>query len=440
MVKKNFPKDFLWGAATAAFQIEGHPDECSQKLSDWSLWIDKKDKVFEPTNDGKAVDHWSHMPEDVALMADMNLNSYRFSFNWAALHRGPGDFDQKTIDFYHKLLAELESKSIKPFATLIHFVLPQWLVEKGGWEHPDTAKEFANFAGKMAAEFAGKIDNWITHNEPNIFLHFGYISGIWPPGQENNWQSYLTAYQGILLGHQLAYDAIKEQDSKAQVGCAQNLYKFENASDFIAPTIIKEHIHNHAFIQDCFDMGRLDFLGINYYTRMVYEFKAGSKDFANPGLESPLWSEIKEPEAETNALNWEIYPQGLCDLLLDEKLKRIIGDMPIYITENGYCHIEGAKADEGYSSFVDNGNGDKDIDDQYRIEFIKSHLQAIQEAVSKGANVKGYFYWSLLDNFEWALGMRPRFGLIHVDHESFERKPKQSSEYYAKVIKANAID
>ncbi len=478
--KKQFPKNFSWGAATAAFQIEGHPDEYSQKLSDWSVWMDEPGKVLEPSNKGKAIDHYNHMPEDISFLKDMNCNSYRFSFNWAAMHRAPGDFDEKTIDFYKRLLDELEKNDIEPFATLIHFVVPQWLAKDGGWENPKTAFAFEEFTKKLASEFGSRINKWITHNEANIYLHFGYESGIWPPGYENDWDRYFKAYQGILLGHQLAYKVIKEANPKAQVGPAHNMYavqSFSSASELIEksynkdlperieilkaamakqdfshsdimPTVFRAHIHNFSFVQDCKDMGCLDFLGINYYTRLAYDFSTEAVDLIKPGGKSDLLGQMIDLKKEypekvrVNDLNWELYPEGLYQVVSDKRLKRIIGDAPIYITENGYCNVEGACPDAGYSQFADTKNAvekDSDIEDSYRSDFIKEHLSALHKAIEDGANVQGYFYWSLLDNFEWAMGMRPRFGLVHVDHKSFKRTVKASSKFYGSVCKENSL-
>jgi 6-phospho-beta-glucosidase len=213
-----FPNKFFWGTATAAFQIEGHPEEYLGKLSDWSEWIDREDKVQKPTNEGRAVEHYQHLHEDTQLIKDLNTNAYRFSFNWARLHRAPGEFDENAAKFYEALLDQLENKNasnqdrllatnkkIEPFATLVHFVLPNWLAKQGGWENPQTAYEFANFTRFLVSRFGNRIKYWMTHNEPNIFLGFGYESGIWPPGYENDYNRYFKAYQGLVLAHQLAY-------------------------------------------------------------------------------------------------------------------------------------------------------------------------------------------------------------------------------------------
>lgn len=496
-----FPKDFKWGTATAAFQIEGHPDEYSQKLSDWSTWLDDETRVIQPSNSGRAVDHWSHAKEDIQLIKGLNTNSYRFSFNWAAIHRGPDLFDEETLKFYEQLLEKLTStkdglQAVEPFATLVHFVLPKWLSDQGGWENPNTAYEFANFTKVLVKRFGKYIKNWITHNEPNIFLWFGYESGIWCPGYQNAWDQYLKAFQGILLGHQLAYKTIKEIDASAQVGYAQNMYAFHTlnkAEDLlemqsnrelsleerihnlrnyntqkqawhnsaIVPTIMRNKLHNMLFIEAFQEMGAMDFLGVNYYSRLTYDLNSEAKDPVNPNQKSDIWSEsisLKEKypkQIQTNNLGWEIYPEGLYEILTDQKLKSVIGDIPIYITENGYCHVEDeswianlSPADKNHDENPKAANkqdqqncnsNQKDINDQYRIDFLNSHLTAIHKAIEDGANIQGYFYWSLLDNFEWAMGMSPRFGLIHVDHDSFERKPKDSYHHYAEICKQNSI-
>lgn len=489
-----FPKNFKWGTATAAFQIEGHPEEYSQKLSDWSTWLDDENRVIKPSNSGKAVDHWSHVQEDINLIKDLKTNSYRFSFNWAAIHRGPDCFDEETLKFYEQLLEKLVSKedgkqAVEPYATLVHFVLPKWLSDQGGWENPNTAYEFANFSKLLATRFGKYIKNWITHNEPNIFLWFGYESGIWCPGYQNAWDQYLKAFQGITLGHQLAYKTIKEIDANAQVGYAQNMYAFhgyEKAQDLfnmqngkelsleerisqlktynqsnlkkwqnssIVPTIMRNKLHNMMFIEAFQEMDAMDFLGINYYSRLTYKLDSTADDSVNPKQKSDIWGqsiklqESNPQQTKTNNLGWEIYPEGLYEILTDPKLKSIIGDMPVYITENGYCHVEDenwvanlSPADSINSDKKQNNSSvSKDIEDEYRINFINSHLEAVHHAIKDGANVQGYFYWSLLDNFEWAMGMSPRFGLIHVDHESFMRTPKNSYHHYSQICSENKI-
>jgi len=450
-----FPEDFAWGTATAAFQIEGHPEEYLAKLSDWSKWIDREDKVLRPTNDGRAVNHYEHMIEDVELIRNLHSDAYRFSFNWARIHKGPGDFDENALMFYENLLNELDQehlslknrkKAVEPFATLIHFALPSWLSENGGWENPNTAYEFNNFTKKILEKFGKRIKNWITHNEPNIFLGFGYESGIWPPGKENDWSAYFRAYQGLLLGHQLAYQSIKEFNSNHQVGFAQNLYYYEaQTQEDMVPNIVRSQMHNYAFIDACKTMGCLDFLGVNYYTRFSYKLNPEALDATRKDLKSDFWGELQDmatidAKVKKNNLGWETYADGLFKVLTEKKMQDILNGIPIYITENGYCHIENNESLDLKAGITKTENeADSDIDDKYRIQFIKEHLVAVHKLIQAGVDIKGYFYWSLLDNFEWALGMKPRFGLVHVDHQSFKRTPKASYEFYAKVCQNNGL-
>ena len=449
-----FPENFYWGTATAAFQIEGHPEEYLAKLSDWSKWIDREDKVLRPTNDGRAVNHYEHMIEDMSLVRGLNNNSYRFSFNWARIHKGPGEFDENALQFYESLLNELDQKNLKlterkakiePFATLIHFVLPSWLADKGGWENPDTAYEFEHFTKKILEKFGNRIKNWITHNEPNIFLGFGYESGIWPPGKENDWNAYLQAYQGLLLGHQLAYRAIKEFDPNHQVGFAQNLYYYQaQKEEDMVPNVVRSQIHNYAFIDACKTMGCLDFLGVNYYTRFSYKLNPKAKDPTREDLESCFWGELQDmaefdSSVKKNNLGWELYAEGLLRVLSEKKMRDLLDGIPVYITENGYCHIENNESLDLQGGVKKADGSDTDLEDPYRIQFIKEHLVAVHKLIQSGFDVRGYFYWSLLDNFEWALGMKPRFGLVHVDHQSFKRTPKASYKFYSEVAKKNGL-
>jgi len=429
-----FPAGFIWGAATAAYQIEGHPDEIKHKLSDWSRWT----KVLKPTGKGQAVKHIEHLDEDIALIKNLNLGAYRFSFNWATLHRAPGVFDRETINFYKTLLAKL--KPVKAFATILHFTMPEWLMKRGGWENPDTAREYASYVEMLVDEFGDLVSHWLTHNEPNIYLWFGYESGIWPPGYKNSWDRYLRAFQGLLTSHKLAYAIIKSKHPHAQVGFAQNLYHFEADDELgVIAKYLRSQIHNYAFIEACAEMNALDFLGINYYTRFKYKFNPAAYDSADTKMKSNVWGELMPPEHETNDLGWEIYPEGLYRVLTDLKLKYILGERPIYITENGYSCLEnkqhaGIKAERSMSR-----ESESDINDGYRVKFIREHLRACHRAIEDGANLRGYFYWSLLDNFEWALGMEPRFGLVHVDQESYQRQPKASYDYYAGVAKTGSF-
>lgn len=464
-----FPNKFFWGTATSAFQIEGHPEESLAKLSDWSEWIEREDKVRRPTNEGRAVDHYQHLHEDIQLIKNLNNNAYRFSFNWARLHRGPGEFDDNTVKFYETLLdqlaqrTDLKARRIEPFATITHFTIPSWLYQQGGWENPQTAYEFANFTRFLVNKFGQKIKYWMTHNEPNIFLGFGYESGIWPPGYENDYNRYFKAYQGMVLGHQLAYKEIKTACPNSQVGFAQNLYAFEaydeilqkmqtnypgekwNSLDLL-PNLMRKQLHNFAFLESALELDALDFLGVNYYTRFSYKLSFNAKDPANSNLDSLLWGELQDlnkvnNRLYANSLGWEIYPQGLYSVLTDKKFLRLMDSKPIYITENGYCHVDNQPGSYASQEAFASSNLDysKDLDDKYRIKFINEHLIAVHRAISDGANVCGYFYWSLLDNFEWSLGMSPRFGLVHVDHDSFIRTPKASYNYYAEISKNNGL-
>lgn len=420
--KSDFPKDFFWGVATAAYQIEGHPDEKNLKLSDWSKWIEKEDKVLRPTNEGDAVKHIEKLSEDLALMKALGINSYRFSFNWAALHRGEGLFDLNTLSFYKSLINGLKEIGVEPFATIVHFVLPEWLAKEGAWTNPKTALEFKNFSKFLVDNFGSEIKHWITLNEPNIYLNFGYESGIWPPGHKSDWKGYLEAFQGMLLGHQYAYDCIKSYNSNHQIGFSQNMYFYEEASR-LAPIALRKLLHNFSFVEACQELNTLDFLGINYYNRLSFSFNPQACDMSNPDLKSSFWAELIDPKSKnfpTNDLGWELYPEGLYKVLSDKKLKEIIGDKAIFITENGFAALEKLTG--------------SDLNDLRRIDFIQSHLQASLKAINEGVPLKGYFYWSFIDNFEWALGMEPRFGLVHVDHKNFKRTPKNSFKYYSEFL------
>lgn len=437
-----FPDGFLWGTATASFQIEGGIEERG-----WCIWDDFcrwPGKVFEGHTGDVADDHYHRYQEDVALMAELGLNAYRFSISWPRILKdGVTDVNQAGIDFYNRLVDALLEKGITPYVTLYHWDLPWELHRVGGWAARDTAYRFADYAALVANKLGDRVTNWITHNEPWVVSFLGYWFGIHAPG----WRDLGLALQvshHLLLSHGLAIPALRESNPQAQVGITLNLspvYPASNSEADLAAAQRQDGFSNRWFLDPLYkgtypeDMWTLwdaqvprieagdmeiirrpiDFLGVNYYTRNVV--KAAEQ--------APLRTTSLKPEGEYTAMGWEVFPQGLTDLLV--RLERDYQPGAIYITENG-CAYEDTVTPDGR------------VHDAKRVAYLRSHFAAAHAAISQGVPLKGYFVWSLLDNFEWAYGYSRRFGIVYVDYETLKRIPKDSALFYKTVAQANAVE
>lgn len=421
-----FNDDFLLGVATSSYQIEGAYDKDGRLESIWDRFSKTKGKVFAGHNGDIACDHYHRYEEDIALIDDLGFDAYRFSLAWPRILNEKGEINPKGIDFYKRLLDALHKRNIKAFATLYHWDLPQYLEDKGGWLNRETALLFADYAQKVMKELGSQFASVATLNEPFVSSHLGYTYGIHAPGIKDE-KSGFTAAHHLLLGHGLAMEAIRAENSKIDAGIVLNFGRFmphtASHDDQIA-CLLTEQFNNDWFICPVLkgeypkwlqkikadkmppikagDMDiicqPLDFLGINYYTRNI--IKAAGNE---------LRQDVVLENVERTDFGWEVYPQGLTDILIH--FNEVYKLPPIYITENG-CAYEAA---------------DGSLNDEGRRKYYERHLMALDAAAQAGVNIKGYFAWSLLDNFEWAEGYDKRFGIVHVDFESQKRTPKHSA-------------
>ena len=420
-----FPKNFLWGAATSSHQVEG-----DNIYNDWWEW-EQAGKVKEQS--GKACEHWKRFPEDFKLARSLHHNTHRFSIEWSRIEPREGEFSEEAISHYREVIQSLRSNGLEPIITLHHFTLPLWLTKEGGWLSNRAPQLFGRYARKMAETIGEGICYWMTLNEPEVYIFKSYLTGEWPPGEIAPEKVYRVANH-LLKAHVCAYDAIQDTFRKlnraaTQIGIAKHVAIFTPCSDGSfwdrISVWLRDLMFNHLFIKALIKgrifypgffrirlsrMKTLDFIGLNYYTR----------DFvSNSGLRVPgvfgdvCTSKHHSNIGKKNFLSWEIYPKGLFLLVKDfSKYK-----LPILISENGICTDR----------------------DEERWEFIHNHLKELAKAIEWGAPVIGYLYWSLLDNFEWAEGFAPRFGIIEVDYATQARKVRPSGKAYAQVCKTGLL-
>lgn len=434
-----FPSHFLWGSATSSFQIEGATREDGRGDSIWDLFCRTPGRVQDGATGDVACDHYHRYPEDIELMADLGLQSYRFSIAWPRIQReGSGAINQKGLDFYKRLVEKLHARGIRPAATLYHWDLPTPLHEQGGWTNRETAYRFQEYADTCFRALGDSVPLWITLNEPWCSSFLSYGIGEHAPG-ETDWARAVKASHILLLAHGLAVDAYRAAGLGGHVGITLNLnhvYPDSDSPEDLAAARWADGFQNRWFaepvfkgaypedmLQDFSKWGPIDyiepgdlaiisrptdFLGVNYYTREVA--KAGEQR--------------QTPSAPLTEMGWEITPWALYDLLV--RIKRDFTDLPLYITENG-------------AAFADQVNAAGQVEDTDRVEFLREHFRATHRAIQDGVDVRGFYVWSLLDNFEWSWGYTKRFGIVHVDYETQQRSPKQSALWYREVIRQNGI-
>ena len=448
-----FPADFWWGAATAAYQIEGAIDEDGRTPCIWDTFAAIPGKIANSDSGHPACEHYFRLREDVALMAGLGLAAYRFSIAWPRVRpRGGERTNPAGLAFYDRLVDELLSAGIKPVATLYHWDLPQELEDAGGWTNRDTAFRFADYAAGVADRLGDRVRLWCTLNEPWCSAFLGYGIGVHAPGRRDH-AAALAATHHLLLAHGLAVRALRaagpvpvslavnagtvravstdpaDADAARRIDGLLNrifldpVFRGRYPADVLADTA---RISDWSFVRDG-DLSLIgspiDALGLNYYQPDL----VGAAATPNPGPvpyptgEQVTWHDLPGPRT---AMDWAIDPTGLEAVLL--RVGRDYGDLPLYVTENG-------------AAFPDHVV-DGQIDDLDRIDFLRRHLAAAHRALSAGANLRGYFVWSLLDNFEWAYGYAHRFGLIHVDYATQRRTLKRSAHWYRGVIAAGGID
>ncbi len=410
-----WPAGFLWGTATAAHQVEGG------NRNDWSRFEEQEGRIARGERSGKAVDHWNRMGEDVALMKDLKANAYRFSVEWSRVEPEEGRWDDASFARYADLLGLLREGRITPMVTLLHFSLPQWLADRGGVRAADFPLRFAHFASEAARRLGPEVELWCTINEPNVQMYLGYVEGIWPPARKSPAEA-AEAFAGLLRAHALGAAAIRRNDPGAQVGVAQNLILFEPSSRLSVPDWVAARGAAEAFDWAFYDsiqagriklsapgfptldeplpelLGSADYFGANYYRRDLVRFAPTA-----PGV-----VQILPGPGPRNDLGWETHPEGLLRLVREAYGRY---RLPIYVTENGMADALGAA----------------------RPSYLRSHAYALTRAIGEGIPVKGYFHWTLMDNFEWTFGFAPRFGLYRVEPVTLARIPTPGAGAFAEL-------
>ncbi|WP_249999471.1 GH1 family beta-glucosidase [Actinoplanes sp. M2I2] len=449
----SFPDGFIWGAATASYQIEGAAREDGRGPSIWDTFSRTPGRVHNGHTGDVACDHYHRYVDDVALMADLGLASYRFSVAWPRIQPdGTGPVNTKGLDFYDRLTDELLGKGIDPVVTLYHWDLPQTLEDLGGWANRLTAEAFGEYAQIVHARLGDRVKTWTTLNEPWCSAYLGYGSGVHAPGKQDPAAAFAAVHH-LLLGHGLAARALRSAGAQSiSITLNPNValpVDPTSAGDLEAVRII-DGLSNRMFLDPLFKgqypadmiehMSRftdlsyiadgdlatinapIDVLGINFYQPAYVSAKPGAPAaLEQPGSEGIGW---RAPDGPVTDMNWLIEPSALTGLL-----KRINDDypgVPLLITENGAAYPEVPSADG-------------EVHDSRRIEYLDGHLRACHDALAAGVDLRGYFVWSLMDNFEWAEGYRKRFGVVHVDYATQQRTLKDSAKWYREVIRRNGI-
>jgi beta-glucosidase len=455
---RRFPEGFLWGAATAAYQIEGAAAADGRTPSIWDTFSATPGRVVGGHTGHVATDHYHRYRDDVAMMKRLGLNAYRFSVSWPRVQpAGAGPANPAGLDFYRRLVDELLNNGITPWLTLYHWDLPQPIEDAGGWPLRDTAKRFAEYASIVHAALSDRVEYWTTLNEPWCSAFVGYAAGDHAPGRRDP-ASAVRAAHHLLLGHGLAVDAIRAARPQSQVGITLNLYAISAATEraedqeaarridglcntyWLDPVLLgryPEQMHRDLAAVTGFEHVRdgdleiisrpLSLLGINYYSRHVLaapqpgqdgtiDWRGGGALNAFPGSEGVNFVRRGVP---VTAMDWEIDAPGLTEVL--ERVSREYPAVPIYITENG-------------AAFHDKVSPDGSVHDPDRLAYLDAHLRACHDAIISGVPLRGYFAWSLMDNFEWAWGYTRRFGLVYVDYANQRRTPKASAYFYSDVI------
>lgn len=435
------PKDFQWGVATAAYQIEGAYNEDGRGLSIWDTFSHTPGKVRNGDNGDIACDSYHRYKEDIKLMKELGVDIYRFSISWPRIFpTGRGPVNSKGLEFYHHFVDELIANGIEPMCTLYHWDLPQSLQDIGGWANREVVEAFVEYSTFIFKEFNGKIKKWITINEPWCISFLSNYEGKHAPGN-HNLQLAVTISHHLLLAHGKAVKAFRNLGIEGEIGYAPNVEWIEPFSSkqedqdachrgmgifiewFFDPVFKGKYPD---FMLDWFEQNGavpeiqegdmqmisqpIDFVGINFYTGSVgrYNKEAGLLEVEKINI-----------GYQTTDIGWNIYPEGFYKVL--NKINNQYGNIPIYITENGAC----------YNDEVINGR----VKDEGRIEYLKQHLTSILRSIETGVNIKGYFAWSLLDNFEWAEGYDMRFGLVHINFHTLERTKKDSYYWYKKIVR-----
>jgi beta-glucosidase len=421
-----FSRDFRWGTSTSAYQIEGAVTEDGRGPSIWDTFSHEPDRISDGSTGDKACDHYHRYPQDIELMTGLGVNSYRFSIAWPRIQpTGSGAVNPAGLGFYDRLVDALLAAGIDPVATLYHWDLPQALHDAGGWFSRDTAFRFADYADHVAAALGDRVKLWITLNEPFIHTIFGHAFGMHAPGEAHLMGALPTAHHQ-LLGHGLAVAALRAR-SGAPIAIANNHSPVrvvgERDEDRVAGAVY-DALHNRLFVEPLLGMGYpggfdlpvrdgdleaiaapIDALGVNYYN---------PTGISAPSTEDLPFDMVVLEGYPLTEFGWPVVPDGLRELLVDLNERY---HMPMYVTESGCAYAEWPE-------------------DPHRVEYLSSHIEAVRAAIAQGADVRGYFTWSLLDNWEWAEGFDKRFGLVHVDFATQQRTPRTSYAWYRDFIAA----
>lgn len=449
-----FPPGFLWGVATAAYQIEGAVDQDGRGPTIWDTFSHTPGKTRNGENGDRAVDHYNRYADDVALMADLRVNAYRFSIAWSRLlPEGIGRVNQAGIDFYRRLCKELAGAGITPVATLYHWDLPQALQDRGGWTNPESVSWFAEYSAVAKDALGDMVTNWATLNEPWCTAFLGHSAGEHAPGITDTPSSLLVAHH-LMLAHHAAIRVMRETAPREgdRLGIVLNLipaWPHSDTGEDRAAADAVDLVHNRLFTHAVFhgsyparvlalfdhygvshliDTDELsaaatpiDFLGVNYYNVNLVEHRPGADSMAAwPGT----WEAgIARPPGPLTEMGWGVQPEGLTWML--ERIGSEHPGVPLIICENG-------------AAYPDRVGPDGSIQDPDRTDYIKRHIEAVKTAMDRGVDVRGYLVWSLLDNFEWARGYEKRFGIVHVDFDTMARTLKASGEWYRDFLAGKA--
>lgn len=444
----SFPKNFIWGTATSSYQIEGAKIQDGKGLSNWDDFCTRKGKIKNGDTGDIAADHYNRMEEDIQLMKNLGYPAYRFSISWPRVQpNGKGKPNPKGLDFYDRLVDTLLKNKILPFVTLYHWDMPLELEKEGGWMNRQTCYLFAEYTEYVVKKLKDRVNYWITINEPWVIYVCGYMLGVHPPGKIQPFSNLKVAHN-LLLAHGLALQKIRSLQKNAKIGITNALspvqyFKWNGGEKTTAranaiqnamwldpiykknyPKEIENEVlkHNKGNIhKDDLEIisQKTDFLGINHYTRTLVRWAP-----------IPLFHFIpvrpRYKGVQFTSMGWEIYPQGFSMLL--EWIRKEYNNPPIYITENG-------------AAFYESPSDDGKIHDTYRIEFFKKYLANVHHSIQEGSDIRGYFAWSFMDNFEWAYGYEKTFGLVHIDYKqkTLKRTPKDSAYWYSKVCKKNGF-
>ncbi|HWJ21964.1 MAG TPA: GH1 family beta-glucosidase [Gemmatimonadaceae bacterium] len=443
-----FPDGFLWGAATSAYQIEGSPLADGAGPSIWHRFSHTPGRTVHDETGDVACDHYRRWESDVRLMKELGLTAYRFSISWSRiLPDGTGRVNPAGLAFYERLVDALLERGIAPNATLYHWDLPAALDDRGGWLNRDVADWFAEYAQVVFRALGDRVPMWATLNEPWVVTDGGYLHGALAPGHRNLFEAPIATHN-LMRAHGAGVQAYRAEakSGAGRVGLVVNLepkYPASRREADLAATRRADAYMNRQYLDPVFfgsypeelrevfgeawpdfpeaDMRLvqqpIDFLGVNYYTRNVTRH-------SHLHRHRPLHATGVRQKGHTyTETKWEVFPDALRRVLL--WVKERYGEIPLYVTENGAAFYDPPKATDGR------------VDDPLRVQYYHDHLRAVHAAIAAGADVRGYFAWSLLDNYEWSLGYSKRFGIVHVDYETLERTPKQSARFYSEVIRTN---